>query len=119
MPEKLVILTEDQLRSIIAEQVAPLEARLGRSAIQPRNDLVLPTKLARRYIGFTREMWDEALKLGFIRRLPVTGPRRAHLYDVRDLEVGGRRYLDFVKGRNGGDPETKAAAGVTAPARKE
>lgn len=116
---KLVILTEDQLRAIIAEQVAPLEARLSTSAMSPRNDLVLTTKLARRYIGFTREMWDEALALGFIRRLPIPGPRGGHLYDVRDLEEGGRRYLDFVKGRSGGDPETKAAAGVTAPARKE
>ena len=62
-----------------------------------RRPLVLTTDDARRYIGFTGEMWREALEMGLIKRLPVTGPRGAHLYDVRDLEAGGQRYLDYLK----------------------
>ncbi len=62
-----------------------------------REPLVLTTEDARNYIGFTREMFREALDMGLIRRLPVPGPRGAHLYDVRDLEVGGQKYLDYLK----------------------
>ena len=62
-----------------------------------RRPLVLATNDARQYIGFSREMWDEALEMGLIQRLPIVGPHGAHLYDVRDLEAGGQRYLDYLK----------------------
>ena len=71
--------------------------RKAKVAAYLREPLALPTDEAWRYIGFTLDMFREAIELGFIKRLPVPGPRGAHLYDVRDLEVGGQKYLDYLK----------------------
>ena len=115
---KLDLPTPEDIRRIVREELAPVLARLDAANVNAREHLVLRGKEeARKYIGFTREMFKEAYRLGFIRPLFVAGT--APVFAATDLVEGGQAYLNYLKGRNGGNPETKAAAGEEAPARKE
>ncbi len=99
---KLDLPTPDEIRKIVREELAPLLARFDEAGIKARADLVLPGKEnARRYLGFTREMWREAEELGFIQRLPFTHRGNAFLALYQAGQVGlpgllGGLYLALV-----------------------
>lgn len=116
---KLDLPTPEDIRQIVREELAPVLARLDGANLNARELLVFRGKeKARKYIGFTREMFTEAYRLGFIRPLFLAGT--APVFAATDLVEGGQAYLNYLKGRNGGgNPESKAAAGGEAPARKE
>lgn len=63
--------------------------------------LVLTTEDARAYVGFTAEMWQEAVGMGLIKRLPHHGPRRSNLYAKVQLLEEAQRYLDFLSAKSG------------------
>jgi len=119
MPTNLPIPTEDDIRRVVREEIAAIAAKLDELGLKPRELLVIRTRReAARYLGFTREMFAEAEERGFIRPLPFL-IRNAPAYPADALVEGGKAYLAWLQGRNGDLPESKAAAGVEAPARKE
>ncbi len=120
MPANLALPTEDDIRRVVREELAAITAKLDELGLKPRELLVIRTRReAARYLGFTREMFAEAEERGFIRPLPFL-IRNTSAYPADALVEGGRAYLEWLQGRNGGEaPESKAAAGVRAPARKE
>jgi hypothetical protein len=66
--------------------------------------LILTRPQALQYTGLTRDMFDEAVRLGIITPLNRRGARGALLFDRDALEPAVRRYLDRLKAVSGAEP---------------
>jgi len=115
----LDLLTRDELEAVVREVLreefsAFAEALLAKLRQKP---VIKSRRAAAAYLELKIEDFKRAEELGFFRPLPWKH-NNANLYDVEELERDFRAFAELL-GRNGDLPESKAAAGVEAPARKE
>lgn len=112
---KLDLLTKDEVREVIREELAAFAEALLAKLIQ--KPVLKGRRAAAAYVGMSREELKRAEDLGFIRPLPWKH-KNAPIYDAQELVKGARLYAQMF-GRNGGEaPEEKAAAGAATPAKK-
>lgn len=111
---KLDLLTKEEVQEAIREELqAWAEALLAKLRQKP---VLRGRRAAAAYVGMSLQEFKEAERKGYFRALPWT-LQNSPLYDAEELERDMRLFAEM--GRNGGNPESKAAAGGEAPAREE